>query len=244
MLGRVTRRRAGRGDHRLQHLLAADRRAWRTPSASPARFLGVHWFNPPEWTPGHRGDRRPRDRAARPSTACSRSCARSASARPRSPTAPGFVSNRLQMALLREAIAIVDEGQTTREQPRRGRAHHVRLPPAVLRPVPDRRHGRARHQRERVRDARARRRPGVRGARPRCASRSTPAGSAPRAARASRAYSDDERDDAAARARSPLRRAREAAGRSTTAVDVCAGRRSRGPNWCRRDLQRSLGRSG
>ena len=35
----------------------------------PARFLGVHWFNPPEWTPGHRGHRPPPGRAARPSTA-------------------------------------------------------------------------------------------------------------------------------------------------------------------------------
>ncbi len=79
----------------------------------PERFLGVHWFNPPEWTPGIEVIRGPvtddevvtcvvtllRDVGKQPAEVADRA---------------GFVSNRLQMALLREALAIVAEGQTTR----------------------------------------------------------------------------------------------------------------------------------
>jgi 3-hydroxybutyryl-CoA dehydrogenase len=49
----------------------------------PERFLGMHWFNPPEWTPGVEvtvGD------------------------------GPGFVANRIQMALFREALRCVEDG--------------------------------------------------------------------------------------------------------------------------------------
>jgi 3-hydroxybutyryl-CoA dehydrogenase len=81
---------------------------------NPQRFLGVHWFNPPEWTPGIEVIAGPAtDRAVveqvlafltevgkQPAEVADRA---------------GFVSNRLQMALLREALAIVAEGQTTRE---------------------------------------------------------------------------------------------------------------------------------
>lgn len=80
----------------------------------PERFLGVHWFNPPEWTPGIEVIRGPatddhvvervvellRKVGKQPAEVADRA---------------GFVSNRLQMALLREALAIVEEGQTTRE---------------------------------------------------------------------------------------------------------------------------------
>src|SRR4051794_13245057 len=80
----------------------------------PQRFLGVHWFNPPEWTPGIEVIRGPateddvvtrvvrllREVGKQPAEVADRA---------------GFVSNRLQMALLREALAIVAEGQTTRE---------------------------------------------------------------------------------------------------------------------------------
>jgi len=80
----------------------------------PERFLGVHWFNPAEWTPGVEVIAGPHtDRAnvervleflrgvgKQPAEVADRA---------------GFVSNRLQMALLREALAIVAEGQTTRE---------------------------------------------------------------------------------------------------------------------------------
>ena len=80
----------------------------------PERFLGVHWFNPPEWTPGIEVIAGPAtDRAT-----VERVLAflRSVGKRPAEVAdRAGFVSNRLQMALLREALAIVEEGQTTRE---------------------------------------------------------------------------------------------------------------------------------
>ena len=74
----------------------------------------MHWFNPPEWTPGIEviagaaTDRAVvervleflKDVGKQPAEVADRA---------------GFVSNRLQMALLREALAIVAEGQTTRE---------------------------------------------------------------------------------------------------------------------------------
>jgi 3-hydroxybutyryl-CoA dehydrogenase len=80
----------------------------------PGRFLGVHWFNPPEWTPGIEVIAGP---ATEPATV-ERVVAflRSVGKRPAEVAdRAGFVSNRLQMALLREALAIVEEGQTTRE---------------------------------------------------------------------------------------------------------------------------------
>lgn len=78
----------------------------------PAQFLGMHWFNPPEWTPGielipgtatdpavlarvrlflHRIGKRPVVVGS----------------------SPGFVANRLQFALFREAVACVEEGLAT-----------------------------------------------------------------------------------------------------------------------------------
>jgi 3-hydroxybutyryl-CoA dehydrogenase len=81
---------------------------------APARFLGVHWFNPPEWTPGIE---------VIPATGTSRETVdrmleflRGVGKRPAEVgDHAGFVSNRLQMALLREALAIVEEGLATRE---------------------------------------------------------------------------------------------------------------------------------
>jgi 3-hydroxybutyryl-CoA dehydrogenase len=75
----------------------------------PARFLGMHWFNPPEWTPGieviaHSSTSREtvervfaflRAVGKRPAEVADRAA---------------FVSNRLQSALLREALACVAEG--------------------------------------------------------------------------------------------------------------------------------------
>jgi 3-hydroxybutyryl-CoA dehydrogenase len=76
------------------------------------RFLGVHWFNPPEWLPGVEviagpdTDRATVDRVL--------SFLRAVGKRPAEVAdRAGFVSNRLQMALLREALAIVGEGQAT-----------------------------------------------------------------------------------------------------------------------------------
>jgi 3-hydroxybutyryl-CoA dehydrogenase len=80
----------------------------------PARFLGVHWFNPPEWTPGIEVIAAPetsretvdrvlellREIGKRPAEVADRA---------------GFVANRLQSALLREALAIVEEESATRE---------------------------------------------------------------------------------------------------------------------------------
>ena len=80
----------------------------------PARFLGVHWFNPPEWTPGIE---------VIAATATSRGTVdrvlellRGIGKRPAEVAdVAGFVSNRLQMALLREALACVEDGLATRE---------------------------------------------------------------------------------------------------------------------------------
>jgi 3-hydroxybutyryl-CoA dehydrogenase len=80
----------------------------------PERFLGVHWFNPPEWTPGIEVISGPATSRAvvdrvleflqaigkRPAEVADRA---------------GFVANRLQSALLREAIACVDAGLATPE---------------------------------------------------------------------------------------------------------------------------------
>jgi 3-hydroxybutyryl-CoA dehydrogenase len=80
----------------------------------PSRFLGVHWFNPPEWTPGVeviRGPATDTDVVERVMTLLRAVGKQPAEVADRA----GFVSNRLQMALLREALAIVAEGQTTPE---------------------------------------------------------------------------------------------------------------------------------
>jgi len=79
----------------------------------PGRFLGVHWFNPPEWTPGVEVIAGPHTERA----VVERSLAflRAVGKQPAEVAdRAAFVSNRLQMALLREALAIVAEGQTTR----------------------------------------------------------------------------------------------------------------------------------
>jgi 3-hydroxybutyryl-CoA dehydrogenase len=77
--------------------------------ARPERFLGAHWFNPPEWTPAvelipaaatdHAHVEQLRGFLAAIGKA-------PAEVRP----AVGFVANRLQMALFAEAIRCLDEG--------------------------------------------------------------------------------------------------------------------------------------
>ena len=81
----------------------------------PERFLGMHWFNPPEWTPGvevipaagtdpevvERVMRFLRDIGKRPAVVGSR---------------PGFVANRIQMALFLEALRCVGEGLATAQE--------------------------------------------------------------------------------------------------------------------------------
>ncbi len=73
------------------------------------RFLGMHWFNPPEWTPGVEVIPAPttdpevvekvmeflRAIGKRPATVGD---------------GPGFVANRIQMALFREALRCVEDG--------------------------------------------------------------------------------------------------------------------------------------
>ena len=79
----------------------------------PERFLGMHWFNPPEWTPGVEvigGPDTDREVVAQIVAFLRAVGKQPAEVADRA----AFVSNRLQMALLREALAIVAEGQTTR----------------------------------------------------------------------------------------------------------------------------------
>jgi 3-hydroxybutyryl-CoA dehydrogenase len=81
----------------------------------PEWFLGMHWFNPPEWTPGVEvipaATTRPevvervvaflRDIGKRPAVVGSR---------------PGFVANRIQMALFLEALQCVEEGLASAQE--------------------------------------------------------------------------------------------------------------------------------
>ncbi len=78
----------------------------------PARFLGMHWFNPPEWTPGVEVVSAP---ATDPSVV-----QRAVDLLHHLGKAPavvhagvGFVANRLQMALLCEAVRCVEDGVAT-----------------------------------------------------------------------------------------------------------------------------------
>ena len=75
----------------------------------PERFCGMHWFNPPEWTPGVE---------VIPAAATEEATAhllvqflRSIGKRPAVVgDGPGFVANRLQNALFLEAVRCVEEG--------------------------------------------------------------------------------------------------------------------------------------
>jgi 3-hydroxybutyryl-CoA dehydrogenase len=81
----------------------------------PERFLGTHWFNPPEWTPGvevipaistdpeviEQVMKFLRTIGKRPAVVGS---------------GPGFVANRIQMALFREALACVEDGLASSEE--------------------------------------------------------------------------------------------------------------------------------
>lgn len=82
---------------------------------APARFLGMHWFNPPEWTPGvevipHAGT----DPAV---TARVTAFLRRLGKRPVVVgSGPGFVANRIQNALFLEAVACVADGLASPEE--------------------------------------------------------------------------------------------------------------------------------
>ncbi|HEX5116936.1 MAG TPA: 3-hydroxyacyl-CoA dehydrogenase family protein [Pseudonocardiaceae bacterium] len=79
------------------------------PVHLPDRFLGWHWFGPPEWVPCVeviRGPATSGDVVGR-----SRQFLTAVGKRPAEVSnAPGFVANRLQMALFAEAIRCVEEG--------------------------------------------------------------------------------------------------------------------------------------
>jgi 3-hydroxybutyryl-CoA dehydrogenase len=75
----------------------------------PERFLGMHWFNPPEWTPGvelipgQATGTTPLEQVLHFLQAIGK--------RPIVVgNGPGFVANRIQTAMLREAIACVEDG--------------------------------------------------------------------------------------------------------------------------------------
>ena len=81
----------------------------------PERFLGVHWFNPPQFVPGVEiivGAQTDPDIAPRLATALAAIGKWPAVVADRA----GFVSNRLQFALFREAALMVEEGVATAEQ--------------------------------------------------------------------------------------------------------------------------------
>lgn len=81
----------------------------------PERFLGLHWFNPPEWTPGVE---------VIPSSETDQGVAERIvefllyiGKRPVIvKSSPGFIANRIQMALFREALSCVEEGLATPEE--------------------------------------------------------------------------------------------------------------------------------
>lgn len=77
--------------------------------ANPERFLGLHWFNPPEWTPGV--EVIPHDTTDPAAVARVADFLRAIGKRPAVVrSAPGFVANRIQSALFREALACVEDG--------------------------------------------------------------------------------------------------------------------------------------
>jgi 3-hydroxybutyryl-CoA dehydrogenase len=87
--------------------LPVDRLA--EPLARPERFIGMHWFNPPEWTPGVEVVAAPRS-----DPAVVERVVRFLRALGKAPAvvkaSTGFVANRLQMALLCEAVRCVQDG--------------------------------------------------------------------------------------------------------------------------------------
>jgi 3-hydroxybutyryl-CoA dehydrogenase len=79
------------------------------PLRHPERFFGMHWFNPPEWTPGI--ELIPAQRTDRQAVEQAREFLQAIGKHPIIvKSGPGFVANRIQVALLREAIACVEDG--------------------------------------------------------------------------------------------------------------------------------------
>jgi 3-hydroxybutyryl-CoA dehydrogenase len=80
----------------------------------PQRFFGMHWFNPPEWTPGV--ELIPAQSTDPQAVAQARDFLLAIGKRPIIVgSGPGFVANRIQMALFREALACVEDGLASPE---------------------------------------------------------------------------------------------------------------------------------
>lgn len=78
----------------------------------PERFLGMHWFNPPEWTPGV--EVIPADTTMPEIVARVVALLHAIGKRPSVVSSSvGFIANRLQMALFCEAARCVEEGLAT-----------------------------------------------------------------------------------------------------------------------------------
>lgn len=79
------------------------------------RFLGMHWFNPPEWTPAV--ELIPSSQTAPAIVERVRAFLLAIGKRPAIVrSGPGFVANRIQFALFREAVACVAEGLATPQE--------------------------------------------------------------------------------------------------------------------------------
>jgi 3-hydroxybutyryl-CoA dehydrogenase len=75
----------------------------------PERFFGMHWFNPPEWTPGI--EIIPAQATERQAIEQAQQFLAAIGKRPIVVgSGPGFVANRIQLALFREALACVEDG--------------------------------------------------------------------------------------------------------------------------------------
>jgi len=81
----------------------------------PQRFIGTHWFNPPQWIPCVEVIPGPETSEAT-LTRVGGLLARLGKTPVRVGDAGGFVANRLQFAMYKEAVAIVADGVATAEQ--------------------------------------------------------------------------------------------------------------------------------
>ena len=79
------------------------------------RFLGLHWFNPPEWTPAV--EVIPSAHTDPEIVARAREFLLAIGKKPATvASGPGFVANRIQFALFREALACVEDGLATPQE--------------------------------------------------------------------------------------------------------------------------------
>lgn len=79
------------------------------------RFLGLHWFNPPEWTPAV--EVIPSAQTAPEIVARASEFLLAIGKKPAIvASGPGFVANRIQFALFREALACLEDGLATPQE--------------------------------------------------------------------------------------------------------------------------------